>query len=169
MRTPVVNRPLLSQSLIIGVLDSLISSSPDDMMIRLTTKSSLYHDVYCSDEIDMLLTLRQQIAQELAETETLLSSRLDEIMNEKQRDSNGNSEGNADLSGNGVINTVRKTSGLSLYKWQLIYKTRQTSCVTARGVPPAPPDFVSPFCVAIFVSPFSQKKKKKIFKNFSKN
>ena len=58
----------------------------------------------------MLLTLRQQIAQELAEMETLLSSRLDEILNEKQRD--GNADG-ADLSGNGVINTVRKGSGLS--------------------------------------------------------
>ena len=60
----------------------------------------------------MLLTLRQQIAQELAETETLLSSRLDEILNEKQRDRDGNADG-ADLSGNGVINTVRKGSGLS--------------------------------------------------------
>ena len=58
----------------------------------------------------MLLTLRQQIAQELAETETLLSSRLDEILNEKQRDGNDNNAGGVDLSGNGVINTVRKTS-----------------------------------------------------------
>ena len=60
----------------------------------------------------MLLTLRQQIAQELAETETLLSSRLDEILNEKQRDGNVNNAGGADLSGNGVINTVRKSNDL---------------------------------------------------------
>ena len=60
----------------------------------------------------MLLTLRQQIAQELVEMETLLSSRLDEILNEKQRDKNDNNKGNADLSGNGVINTVSKTSDL---------------------------------------------------------
>ena len=63
------------------------------------------------------------------------------------------------------------------------YVTRQSSCVTARGVPPAPPTFCRHFCVAIFVSPFfvspffvspffvspfSQKKKKKIFSSKKK-
>ena len=54
------------------------------------------------DEIDMLLTLRQQIAQELRETEQLLSARLEDILNTKN-----NNDDKDDLSGNGVINNVR--------------------------------------------------------------
>ena len=71
-----------------------------------------------------------------------------------------------------LAKTQRRTTSIA-------FGTRQSSCVTARGVPPAPPDFVPPdfvslFCVAIFVSPFfvspffvspfSPPKKKNFFK-----
>ena len=55
------------------------------------------------DEIDMLLTLRQQIAKELRETEQLLSARLEDILN-----TTNNNDDKSDLLGNGVINNVRE-------------------------------------------------------------
>ncbi len=65
------------------------------------------------DEIDALLTLRERIAQELRETEALLSARLDAILADKQRQ-RGDVTFNDGLHGNGVIDNVSASVGLGL-------------------------------------------------------